>query len=156
MRLIFAALLVCFSVSASAAEFQPFVRGSWQQLIQAHAGRPLVVHFWGVTCVPCLAELPKWGEFVKQHSDLDVVLIAADPFPQETERMSSILDRAGLATVESWTFADKFVDRLRYEVDPRWLGELPRTLLISPDGKVKSYSGIFDLTTIPQWLESQR
>ena len=28
----------------------------------AHAGQPTVIHFWGLTCGPCLVELPQWGD----------------------------------------------------------------------------------------------
>ena len=51
----------------SAAELKPFERGSWQQLLRAHAGRPTLVHFWGVTCGPCKVELPLLGQFMKDH-----------------------------------------------------------------------------------------
>ena len=37
--------------------------------------------------------------------------------------------RAGAA--ENWLFSDGFVERLRFEIDPAWQGEIPRTLLIA-------------------------
>ena len=39
--------------SAALDEINPFVRGSWKHVLNAHAGQPVVVHFWGVTCGPC-------------------------------------------------------------------------------------------------------
>ncbi len=38
------------------------------------------------------------------------------------------LERTGLDKTESWSFADRFNERLRYEIDPAWAGELPHTV----------------------------
>jgi len=109
---------------AEAAGPLPFERGSWEKLRASHAGQPTVVHFWGLTCGPCLVELPHWGKLVADRRDLKLVLIAADPLPQEQERVSATLAAAGLANSESWSFTDRFYERLRYEIDPAWAGEL--------------------------------
>ena len=37
-------------------------------VLRAHAGRPTLVHFWGVTCGPCKVELPLLGQFMKAPS----------------------------------------------------------------------------------------
>lgn len=54
--------LVSFLLSAPASEapsqLKPFGRGSWNDILRSHAGRPTIVHFWGVTCGPCKVELP--------------------------------------------------------------------------------------------------
>src|SRR5260221_557708 len=61
MKGLLAALLLLLALpAAAAAEPQPFERGSWSALREAHAGRPMVVHLWGLTCAPCLVELPRW------------------------------------------------------------------------------------------------
>jgi len=56
-------IIVALSASSSDAqeEMKPFGRGSWQEILRAHAGRPTIVHFWGVTCGPCKVELPLLG-----------------------------------------------------------------------------------------------
>ena len=151
--LIVAALLL--ALPASAAEPQPFGRGSWQALRQAHGGRPTIVHFWGLTCGPCLVELPRWGELLRERPDVDLVLVAADPIPEEPARAAGTLAKAGLAEAESWMFADLFNERLRYEVDPRWRGELPRTLLIDRSGTVEVLPGVADLARVRRWLAEQ-
>ena len=134
---------------------QPFARGSWQTLRAAHAGQPMVVHLWGLTCGPCLVELPQWGRLLRERPDLKLVLIAADPVPEEPARAAGTLEKAGLGKAESWMFADRFEERLRYEIDPRWRGELPRTLLIDRAGAVQVISGIADLDQVRAWLDAQ-
>lgn len=143
------------SEPAAAEPPQPFERGSWQALRQAHEGQPTVVHLWGLTCGPCLVELPGWGALLRERPDLKLVLIAADPVPEEPARAASTLTKAGLAGAESWMFADLFDERLRYEIDPRWRGELPRTLLIDRAGAVTALPGVADLARVRAWLDAQ-
>jgi len=150
-------LLLLLSVCPAAADDpQPFERGSWQALRAAHAGRPTVVHLWGLTCAPCLTELPHWGALRRERPDLNLVLIAADPVPEQPARAGATLAKSGLDGAESWIFADRFADRLRYEIDPRWRGELPRTLLIDRAGNVAALPGVADLKHVRAWLDAQR
>ena len=51
-------------------------------------------------------------------------------------------------------FADDFVERLRFEVDPRWQGELPRTYLHGPGKAVAGFTGTLDAQRVEQWLQS--
>src|SRR6267142_1069357 len=102
----FVLLLLLLSSSALAEEPQPFVRGSWHELRKEHAGRPMIVHFWGVTCGPCLVELPRWGEFIREKPGVDIVMVAADPVAGEPGIIAGVLAKAGCAPAESWMFAD--------------------------------------------------
>lgn len=153
--LVLALLLTLFSWAGARAETLPFERGSWQKLLAAHAGKPTVIHFWGLTCAPCLVELPAWGKLQASRPDLRLVLVAADPVPQAPERLQATLARAGLDKSESWGFTDSFHERLRYEIDPAWSGELPRTVMIDHDGKATVLPGVADLATVRAWLDAQ-
>jgi thiol-disulfide isomerase/thioredoxin len=156
LSILLALLLSLASIcGAGAAGPLPFERGSWEKLRASHAGQPTVVHFWGLTCGPCLVELPHWGKLVADRRDLKLVLIAADPLPQEQERVSATLAAAGLANSESWSFTDRFYERLRYEIDPAWAGELPRTVMIDGDGKTTVLPGVADLAQVRAWLDAQ-
>ena len=156
LSIVLALLLSLASIcGAAAAGPLPFERGSWQKLRASHAGQPTVVHFWGLTCGPCLIELPHWGKLVADRRDLKLVLIAADPLPQEQERVSATLAAAGLANSESWSFTDRFYERLRYEIDPAWAGELPRTIMIDGEGKATVLPGVADLAQVRAWLDAQ-
>jgi thiol-disulfide isomerase/thioredoxin len=156
LSLLLAALLGVVSFSAAeAADPRSFERGTWVKLREAHAGQPTVIHFWGLTCAPCLVELPHWGALLAGRPDLRLVLIAADPVPQDPERVAATLAKAGLEKAESWSFTDRFYERLRYEIDPAWAGELPRTVMIDRDGKATVLPGVADLTQVRQWLDAQ-
>jgi thiol-disulfide isomerase/thioredoxin len=156
LSLLLAALIGFVSFSgAQAADPQPFERGTWAKLREAHAGRPTVIHFWGLTCAPCLVELPHWAALQAKRPDLRLVLIAADPVPQDPERVAATLAKADLDKTESWSFTDRFYERLRYEIDPAWAGELPRTVMIDREGKATVLPGVADLAQVRQWLDAQ-
>jgi thiol-disulfide isomerase/thioredoxin len=136
-------------------QLHAFQRGSWQAILHAHAGRPTMVNFWGVTCGPCKVELPLLGQFVKDDPGVDVVTINADLVPNAPEATLSMLAKAGLSSLENWTFSDGFVERLRFEIDPNWQGDIPRTMLIARDGKVTTIEGIVDFADVRKWLNTQ-
>jgi hypothetical protein len=64
--------------------------------------------------------------------------------------------RRGLANADNWIFDDGFVERLRYEIDARWSGEIPLTYLIGRDGARTTIEGVADLAKIREWLDQQR
>jgi len=148
------ALLLAWLLPASAMAAtlpQPFERGSWSTLLDAHKGHATIVHFWGITCGPCLAELPDWGKFAAQRHDIDLVMIDADPAAVAPADIAAVLAKAGLGTVEKWRFADSFTERLEFEIDPEWHGELPYTLLVKGDGTATPILGAADFAALRQW-----
>jgi thiol-disulfide isomerase/thioredoxin len=161
MKHLLAAIFLVASLAAAPAaetssELKPFVRGSWQDVLRSHAGRPTLVHFWGVTCGPCKIELPLLGKFMKDHSELAVVMISADLVPNLPGAARAMLEKAGLGSAENWIFDDGFVERLRFEIDPTWQGEIPRTLLIARDGTVTTIEGSAEIPDLEKWLAQQK
>ncbi len=143
------------SSGAAPGGLNDFSRGSWKVIQKAHAGRPVVIHFWGVTCGPCRVEMPQWGKFLKERKDLELVMINADLVPDAPDAVRTMLAQNGLSDAENWIFSDGFVERLRYEIDPQWQGEIPRTILIGHDGATATIEGVADLNDIRAWLDAQ-
>ncbi len=140
---------------AASVDLHPFVRGSWQALRTLHKGQATIVHFWGITCGPCLAELPEWAAFVHARPDLNLVLVDADPVPDASSAVADTITNDHLAAVENWIFADAFEEKLRYQIDPHWHGEMPYTVLIARDGSVSSFIGEADFAGLRRWLDAQ-
>jgi thiol-disulfide isomerase/thioredoxin len=139
---------------AGAAEPQPFVKGTYEAIRLAYSGQAVIVHIWGLSCGPCLAELPEWGKLAAAGSGVKLILINADRTDlQSGKRIADTLARAGLADAESYAFADRFEDRLRFEIDHDWQGELPRTVMISADGQTTTLSGVADMSMVRAWIE---
>ena len=152
------ALLLCLGADCASAapEIKPFVRGSYQQIVSARAGKPFVITFWSLTCTNCRDDLAMFGKLVQKHRSFDLVLVATDTPEQKQEIASTLqhyhLGRAGLGRIESWIFADSYAERLRFEVDPQWYGELPRTYFYDAQGRVQALSGTLDHDQIERWI----
>jgi thiol-disulfide isomerase/thioredoxin len=149
------ALLLPASDGEASGDLKPFVRGSWQQLLAAHKDRPTIVHFWGVTCGPCKVELPRLGQFAKAHPGIDVVTISADLVPDRSGATRAMLAKSGLEGAENWIFGDGFVERLRFEIDPAWQGDIPRSLLISRTGAITTIEGSAELQQLEAWARQR-
>lgn len=155
-KLFIGAALVAIAASATAApaSLAPYRTGDWKALLRAHAGAPFIVHFWGVTCGPCIVELPQWGEFVRRHPGLPAVFVEVDPAPESVARR--ILARAHLEAADNRLLASPFDEYMRYEVDRKWAGELPATLLVDGKGQATRISGEVDFRQVDDWLARQR
>ena len=147
--------LTLLSSGAMAVDMRAFVRGSWQEICAANAGQPTVMHIWGLTCAPCLTELPQWAALRKERPDLNIIMLATDPLSASAADLTGVLQKAGLASGESWAFADAFTERLRFEIDPKWLGEMPRTILLARDGSITAMPGLADLGAVRSWYDAE-
>ena len=145
----------------AAAESQPLLRGSYQKIIAAHAGKPFIVALWSVSCTHCGADLEIFERLAKQYSNFNLVLISTDTPEQETVIARTLhgyqlgrtrpgQSRAG--KIESWVFADSYTERLRFEIDAQWYGELPRTYFFDAKGIASGFSGVLDADETERWL----
>jgi len=119
------------SSNSLAANSRDFVQGSYTQIIESHKNRSLFVSLWSIDCPPCREELPEMAAYFSSHPEISLVLISTDGKDLATE-VEQVLQQNGLADAESWIFAEDFVQRLRYEVDSAWHGELPTSYFYSP------------------------
>ena len=151
---LFVALLALAGM-AGAAELRPFDAGSPRAIGQAQAGKPYVLVLWSLYCEPCREEMGRWGPLQKKYPGVAFVLVSTD-LPQDRAAVGEFLKRHDLGRVQSWVFADEFVERVRYAIDPAWRGELPRTYLFDASHRSTPYSGILDRKTLEGWLAKQR
>jgi thiol-disulfide isomerase/thioredoxin len=136
-------------------EIAPFARGSFEAIRKAHAGRPLIVHFWSVTCVICVSELAEWGKLARETTGVDFVFVNADP-ESDRRRALARMEKAGLMQAVNFAFADRFVERLYFEVDNHWQGELPFTALVAPNGSLVTEIGALTDMKLASWIEGTR
>jgi thiol-disulfide isomerase/thioredoxin len=147
-------LLLIGSAMPANEPLRPFVKGSWQELRNASA-RPTIVHFWGVTCAPCMAELPQWGQLVRSRPDVRIVFVSADPVQVDRSVITTAITKAGIGSAENWLLADAFPDPIRYEVNPQWIGELPYTAMVGRDGRTSFVKGAMDTADVVRWLDGR-
>jgi len=147
-------LFLCATCAADQQENQSFVRGSLQAIVAAHQGKPFILALWSLDCVHCREDLEMLGRLQAQYRNLDVVLVATDPLQRAAE-IAPVFERYALQRAVSWIFADDFIERLRYEIDPEWYGELPRTYFFAADGKIIAQSGKFQFEPTALWVRQQ-
>jgi len=100
--------------------------------------------------------MPEWGKLVRQRSDLNLVVIDADLIPNQVDDAAAMLAKTGLSGAENGFSTILSRPRLRFEIDPRWQGEIPRTMLIRRDGKITIIEGVADPAQVRTWLDQQR
>ncbi len=147
------ALSLCFSSMTEAKEIASYQLGDWKKILQSSKGKPLIVHFWGFTCGPCLDELPRWGEFIKEFPSAKVTFVEVDQVPQQMTIQA--LAKAGLARADNRASVVFFDEYMRHEVDPKWFGELPITMLIDAKGQIRRIRGVVDFSQLRAWLKAQ-
>ena len=82
-------------------------------------------------------------------------MISADLVPNLPDATKAMLQHAGLSAAENWMFNEGFVERLRFEIDPSWQGDIPRTMLIARDGAITTIEGAADRAEIERWRQGQ-
>jgi hypothetical protein len=95
------------------------------------------------------------GEFMKGHPAIDVVTISADLVPDLPGATRSTLQKSGLSSAENWIFNDGFAERLRFEIDPAWQGDIPRTMLIARNGTITTIEGSAEIADLEKWSDGQ-
>lgn len=154
LRIFILVSLLFFAPTISAEEaIHPFVAGSLAKILAARQGKPFVLALWSVTCAHCPAELVALGKIRKSHPKLDIVLVAADT-PEDAPLAAEMVARSGLGKAEQWIFADDMPERLRFEIDPRWHGELPRMHFYDRGHEVEVVSGVVPQQRLAAWVNA--
>lgn len=146
-----------FTVQAAGAlQFQPLHARDVPALLQTPQARPLIVEIWSLECSYCrenVARIAQWRRTAKKN--VDVVMVSMDG-PDQAEMLNRALaplarDRKiDIARVPQYANAEDMPERLRAALDPGWQGEMPRTIILRPDGKRHASSGLLT----PQSLDA--
>lgn len=145
-------LLLTLGVGAEVrAEVRPFVSGSLEQIQSERAGKPFILALWSASCTHCPAELKALGQLLKRTPGLEVVLVATDT-PAEAAQLARLAAEYGLGRQPQWVFADEQAERLRFQLDRRWYGELPRTYLYDRQHRREGHSGLIPAAQLERWL----
>ena len=146
--LILLALLGPLGASAGPA-LQAFEPDSLAQILAQQKGQPFVLILWSLDCEYCQASLQALSREKRQHKSLRVVTLSTDaagdaPAAKLMQERLASLDMAGAA----WAFGAAPAEQLRYIIDPKWHGEMPRSYWFDARGKRVAYSGVLTAPTI--------
>lgn len=101
-------------------------------------GRGLLVNFWASFCGSCKRELPMLKTLRDDFADagIGLLLISADA-PEDRDKAVALLREAGLPAAGHYTLAP--VGAFKAELEPRWRGALPATMLLDTTGRVRHF-----------------
>ena len=72
--------------------------------------------------------------------------------PHEAQQLEKLAQSYGLGKTEQWVFADPQPEKLRFEIDRRWYGELPRTYFFNAKHRREGHSGVIPLERLESWV----
>lgn len=130
-----ALLLTAFlagNVQAGESFTKTFNSGSYQQILRENAAQPFVLAVWSVDCPSCIKDMSVLSQIRQGHPELKIILLSTDE-PSATSEAKNILARHELGDLENWIFGSDDPQKLRYEIDPGWYGELPRTYFFNAE-----------------------
>ncbi len=133
-------LLNAFNIPAQAAP-SAFVSGSYRQILASNANKPFMLVVWSINCPSCLKDMELLSSIHKSRPELKMIMLAADE-PSATGQVQQILEKNHLSDIENWVYADENSQKLQFEIDPKWYGELPRTYFFDKTHQRTGASGV--------------
>lgn len=128
-------------VQAEQPALKPFATGSYQQMLASNANQPFMLVVWSITCSSCLKDMALLSSLHKKRPELKMIMLAADDI-SEANQIQPILEKNHLSGVENWVYADENTQKLQFEIDPKWYGELPRTYFFDKTHQREGISGV--------------
>lgn len=144
--------LAAVPMVTQADELRPFRTGSMAEMLEARRGQPFLLVLWSVTCAPCREEFAMLRDLRAGRPSLPLVLVSTDDIG-DAATARNVLAGYGLENAESWIFSDSNVQRLRYEIDPGWYGEMPRSYWYDGAHDREAVSGKLERARVEDWLD---
>lgn len=129
-----------FNIPAQAAP-SAFVPGSYQQMLASNANQPFMLVIWSVNCSSCLKDMALLSSIHQSRPELKMIMLAADEL-SAAEQIQQILEKNQLSEIENWVYAEENTQKLQFEIDPKWYGELPRTYFFDKTHQRTGVSGV--------------
>ena len=118
-----------------------FTSGSYQQILASKANQPFMLVVWSITCSSCLKDMALLSSIHKKRPELKMIMLATDDL-SEAGQIQTILENSQLSSIENWVYADENTQKLQFELDPEWFGELPRTYFFDQAHQREGISGV--------------
>ena len=130
-----------------------FNSGSYQQILRENVGSPFVLAIWSVDCPSCLKDMDLLHTLHQQHPELKIVMLSTDE-PSAANEVKGILARHQLGELDHWLFGSEDAQKLRYEIDSSWYGELPRTYFYTSSHTRTGKSGALKLDEMESQIKT--
>jgi len=157
--LLTSALLMSTLFMSSLAQAEPAGKGSiefskfrFEQIKQEKKGQKWLALLWSVDCPPCMKELALVQKLQQKQQNLAVVIINTDTEKSSEKERADIIKHFNLVNLKNFHFTQGLEAQQRYQVDPQWFGELPRSYFIDEQGTFHGKSGLIAEELLIQWL----
>lgn len=149
------AAFLLFPAVAAAAGLQSFEPDTFTRIVEKQKGKPFVLLVWSLDCEFCQASLKTLSEEKRKRKDLNIVTVSTDAIddPQAASLMQKRLVSLNLID-NAWAFGSAPSEQLRYAIDPKWHGEMPRSYWFNVRGEKVAFSGVLTQAVIDR-LSSQ-
>jgi len=152
-RLLALILTICFYGAGQAQEssIKTFSAGSYQQILNENTGNAFILAIWSVDCPSCLKDMDVLTTAHQKHPELKIVMLSTDE-PVAKVEVEEILSKHQLNDLDNWLFGTEDAQKLRYEIDPSWYGELPRTYFFTSSHERVGKSGALKLDELEEQI----
>ncbi|QDC88945.1 redoxin domain-containing protein [Candidatus Methylopumilus universalis] len=141
-----------FSHFSFAYDFMPFDMNTRQVIEKRYIDQPLIISFWSIDCPYCIDDLKKLGKALSKNTNVKLITVCVDG-KESAKKAERILSQANLPKHEQYQYAEVDEDRLRYNIDPAWYGELPRTYFYDAAHQVTPLSGKISNSFLDKWFK---
>ena len=152
MKLKIFLFLLFFSHLSFAYEFMPFDMNTRKVIEKRYIDQPLIISFWSIDCPYCIDDLKKLGKALSKNTNVKLITVCVDG-KESAKKAERILSQANLPKHEKYQYAEVDEDRLRYNIDPAWYGELPRTYFYDAAHQVTPLSGKISNSFLDKWFK---
>lgn len=149
----------CLSVPCAAKDvgtLQEFTSNSLPAIVSSQQGQPFILVIWSLDCEFCQASLQNLAQAKSKHKKLRIVTLGTDNLfdDESAASMRSRLKQLKLHS-QAWAFGGESAERLRFALDPKWHGEMPRSYWFDAQGNSKATSGVIAPQAIADFLNRQ-
>ena len=141
-----------FSHFSFAYDFMPFDMNTRKVIEKRYIDQPLIISFWSIDCPYCIDDLKKLGKALSKNTNVKLITVCVDG-KESAKKAERILSQANLPKHEQYQYAEVDEDRLRYNIDPAWYGELPRTYFYDTAHQVTPLSGKIPNSFLDKWFK---
>jgi len=141
-----------FSHLSFAYDFMPFDMNTRKVIEKRYIDQPLIISFWSIDCPYCIDDLKKLGKALSKNTNVKLITVCVDG-KESAKKAERILSQANLPKHEKYQYAEVDEDRLRYNIDPAWYGELPRTYFYDATHQVTPLSGKISNSFLDKWFK---
>jgi thiol-disulfide isomerase/thioredoxin len=141
-----------FSHFSFAYDFMPFDMNTRKVIEKRYIDQPLIISFWSIDCPYCIDDLKKLGKALSKNTNVKLITVCVDG-KESAKKAERILSQANLPKHEKYQYAEVDEDRLRYNIDPAWYGELPRTYFYDATHQVTPLSGKISNSFLDKWFK---